>query len=99
MPDTFPPCYGSYRALEVSHVNFRRDFLACIRYWSTIALGVYFPFFRVACMSYIKTMTQQKLSFFLALYIGLFMNSAVFYRRFDGYAQAFTVLERTLCGC
>jgi glucan phosphoethanolaminetransferase (alkaline phosphatase superfamily) len=42
-------------------------------------------------MSYIKTMTQQKLSFLLALYIGLFMNSAVFYRRFDGYAQAFTV--------
>lgn len=41
-------------------------------------------------MSYIKMMTQQKLSFLLALYIGLFMNSAVFYRRFDGYAQAFT---------
>lgn len=42
-------------------------------------------------MSYLKAMTQQKLSFLLALYIGLFMNSAVFYRRFDGYAQAFTV--------
>lgn len=42
-------------------------------------------------MSYIKSMTQQKLSFLLALYIGLFMNSAVFYRRFDGYAQAFTL--------
>lgn len=42
-------------------------------------------------MSYIKTMTQQKLSFLLALYIGLFMNSAVFYRRFDGYAEAFTL--------
>ncbi len=27
-------------------------------------------------------MTQQKLSFLLALYIGLFMNCAVFYRRF-----------------
>jgi KDO II ethanolaminephosphotransferase len=53
--------------------------------------GFVFPFSRVACMSYIKTMTQQKLSFLLALYIGLFMNSAVFYRRFDGYAQAFTV--------
>ena len=25
------------------------------------------------------------------MYIGLFMNSAVFYRRFDDYAQAFTV--------
>lgn len=42
-------------------------------------------------MSYIRAMTQQRLSFLLALYIGLFMNSAVFYRRFDGYAQAFTV--------
>lgn len=42
-------------------------------------------------MSYIKAMTQQKLSFLLALYIGLFMNCAVFYRRFDGYAQAFTL--------
>ena len=42
-------------------------------------------------MSYIKSMTQQRLSFLLALYIGLFMNSAVFLRRFDGYAQAFTV--------
>lgn len=44
-------------------------------------------------MTYIKAMTQQKLSFLLAIYIGLFMNSAVFYRRFDGYAQAFTVLK------
>lgn len=42
-------------------------------------------------MSYIKAMTQQKLCLLLALYIGLFMNSAVFYRRFDGYAQAFTL--------
>nr|WP_318383501.1 kdo(2)-lipid A phosphoethanolamine 7''-transferase [uncultured Enterobacter sp.] len=44
-------------------------------------------------MRYIKTMTQQRLSFLLALYIGLFMNSAVFFRRFDGYAQDFTVLK------
>lgn len=44
-------------------------------------------------MSYIRTMTQQKLSFLLALYIGLFMNSAVFFRRFDGYAQSFTALK------
>jgi KDO II ethanolaminephosphotransferase len=36
-------------------------------------------------------MTQQKLSFWLALYIGWFMNVAVFFRRFDGYAQEFTV--------
>lgn len=42
-------------------------------------------------MKYIKSMTQQKLSLLLALYIGLFMNGAVFFRRFDGYAQDFTV--------
>ncbi|HFZ8994702.1 TPA: kdo(2)-lipid A phosphoethanolamine 7''-transferase [Citrobacter freundii] len=41
-------------------------------------------------MRYIKSMTQQKLSLLLALYIGLFMNCAVFYRRFDSYAQDFT---------
>jgi len=50
----------------------------------------YFTFFQVALMKYIKAMTQQKLSFLLALYIGLFMNGAVFFRRFDGYAQDFT---------
>ncbi|WLI78080.1 kdo(2)-lipid A phosphoethanolamine 7''-transferase [Kosakonia sp. H02] len=44
-------------------------------------------------MNYIKAITQQKLSLLLALYIGLFMNSAVFYRRFDGYAHAFTVVK------
>ncbi|MTH45474.1 kdo(2)-lipid A phosphoethanolamine 7''-transferase [Intestinirhabdus alba] len=42
-------------------------------------------------MRYIKSMTQQKLSLLLALYIGLFMNCAVFYRRFGSYAQEFTV--------
>lgn len=41
-------------------------------------------------MRYIKLMTQQKLSFLLALYIGLFMNCAVFYRRFGSFAQEFT---------
>lgn len=41
-------------------------------------------------MRYIKDMTQQRLSFLLALYIGLFMNCAVFFRRFDSYAQDFT---------
>ncbi|WP_142503140.1 kdo(2)-lipid A phosphoethanolamine 7''-transferase [Klebsiella sp. 2680] len=41
-------------------------------------------------MKYIKTMTQQKLSFWLALYIGWFMNAAVFFRRFGGYVQEFT---------
>lgn len=42
-------------------------------------------------MRYIKSMTQQKLSFLLALYIGLFMNCAVFYRRFGSYVQEFTI--------
>jgi len=41
-------------------------------------------------MSYIKSMTQQKLSFLLAVYIGLFLNIAVFFRRFDGYVDHFT---------
>ncbi|SFR12950.1 MULTISPECIES: kdo(2)-lipid A phosphoethanolamine 7''-transferase [unclassified Enterobacter] len=44
-------------------------------------------------MRYIKAMSQQWLSFLLSLYIGLFMNSAVFIRRFDGYAQDFTILK------
>ncbi|WP_410750126.1 kdo(2)-lipid A phosphoethanolamine 7''-transferase [Citrobacter sp. U14242] len=44
-------------------------------------------------MRYIKSMTQQKLSFLLALYIGLFMNCAVFYRRFGSYVQEFTALK------
>ena len=41
-------------------------------------------------MRYIKSITQQKLSFLLAIYIGLFMNGAVFYRRFGSYAHDFT---------
>ncbi|ALR78556.1 kdo(2)-lipid A phosphoethanolamine 7''-transferase [[Enterobacter] lignolyticus] len=41
-------------------------------------------------MKYVKSMTQQKLCFLLAVYIGLFMNCAVYIRRFDGYAHAFT---------
>ena len=44
-------------------------------------------------MRYIKSMTQQKLSFLLALYIGLFMNCAVFYRRIGSYVQEFTALK------
>lgn len=44
-------------------------------------------------MRYILSMTQQKVSFLLALYIGLFFNCAVFFRRFDGYAQDFTALK------
>lgn len=42
-------------------------------------------------MEYIRSITQQKLSFLLALYIGLFMNGAVLYRRFIGYSYDFTV--------
>ncbi|QMI03472.1 kdo(2)-lipid A phosphoethanolamine 7''-transferase [Citrobacter sp. RHB25-C09] len=42
-------------------------------------------------MKYIKSISQQKLSFLLAIYIGLFMNCAVYFRRLDGYAQNFTV--------
>lgn len=34
-------------------------------------------------MNYIKSMTQQKLCFLLAVYIGLFLNISVFYHRFD----------------
>jgi hypothetical protein len=36
-------------------------------------------------------MTQQKVSLWLALYIGWFMNVAVLFRRLDGYAQEFTL--------
>lgn len=41
-------------------------------------------------MNFIKSMTQQKLCFLLAVYIGVFLNIAVFYRRFDGITQNFT---------
>ncbi|MCX8958384.1 kdo(2)-lipid A phosphoethanolamine 7''-transferase [Erwinia psidii] len=34
-------------------------------------------------MNYIKSLSQQKLSFLLAFYIGIFLNIPVFYRRFD----------------
>lgn len=47
-------------------------------------------------MRYIKSITQQKLSFLLAIYIGLFMNGAVFYRRFGSYAHDFTVWKGTV---
>ncbi len=36
-------------------------------------------------MNYIKTLTQQKLSLMLALYIGILLNLPIFYRRFDGF--------------
>jgi len=40
-------------------------------------------------MNYIKSMTQQKLCFLLAVYIGLFLNISVFYHRFNSFAQSF----------
>ncbi|MCU5773849.1 kdo(2)-lipid A phosphoethanolamine 7''-transferase [Erwiniaceae bacterium BAC15a-03b] len=36
-------------------------------------------------MNYIKSLTQQKLSLLLALYLGILLNLPVFYRRFDPY--------------
>lgn len=44
-------------------------------------------------MNYIKTLTQQKLSFLLAFYIGIFLNIPVFYRRFDPFLAHFSVSE------
>ena len=38
-------------------------------------------------MNFIKTLSQQKLSMLLALYIGILLNLPIFYRRFDGYLQ------------
>ncbi|WP_311790794.1 MULTISPECIES: kdo(2)-lipid A phosphoethanolamine 7''-transferase [Pantoea] len=42
-------------------------------------------------MNYIKTITQQKLSLLLALYIGILLNLPIFYRRFDGFLIKSTV--------
>lgn len=42
-------------------------------------------------MNYIKTITQQKLSLLLALYIGILLNLPIFYRRFDGFLTKSTV--------
>ena len=42
-------------------------------------------------MKYLKAMSQQTLSFLLAVYIGWFMNYSVFVRRFEGYLQDFSV--------
>lgn len=45
-------------------------------------------------MTYIKAMSQQTLSFLLAIYIGWFMNYSVFVRRFEGYLQDFSAEKR-----
>ena len=44
-------------------------------------------------MKYLNSMTHQKLSILIAIYIGLFLNCAVFIRRFDGYAHDFTAIK------
>ncbi|WBM70728.1 kdo(2)-lipid A phosphoethanolamine 7''-transferase [Buttiauxella sp. WJP83] len=41
-------------------------------------------------MNYVKSMTQQKLCFLLAVYIGLFLNLSVFYHRFEGFIREFS---------
>lgn len=42
-------------------------------------------------MNYIKSLTQQKLSLLLALYLGILLNLPIFYRRFDGFLTKSTV--------
>lgn len=42
-------------------------------------------------MKYIKSLTQNKICLFLAVYIGLFLNSAVLFRRLESYFAHFTV--------
>ncbi|WP_158780696.1 kdo(2)-lipid A phosphoethanolamine 7''-transferase [Pantoea sp. BAV 3049] len=44
-------------------------------------------------MNYIKSLTQQKLSFLLAFYIGIFLNIPVFYRRFDPFLAHFKATQ------
>lgn len=41
-------------------------------------------------MNYVKSMTQQKLCFLLAVYIGLFLNLSVFLHRFEGFIREFS---------
>ncbi|WHP31509.1 kdo(2)-lipid A phosphoethanolamine 7''-transferase [Trabulsiella odontotermitis] len=41
-------------------------------------------------MNYIKSLTQQRLCLMLAVYIGLFLNGAVLFRRLEGYLEHFT---------
>lgn len=46
----------------------------------------------MACLHEIHYVdVAAKAEFLLAIYIGLFMNGAVYLRRFDGYAQDFTL--------
>lgn len=38
-------------------------------------------------MNKVKSLSQQNLSLLLAIYIGIFLNLSVFYRRFDSFAH------------
>ncbi len=42
-------------------------------------------------MKYIRSLTQQRLCLMLAVYIGLFLNGAVLFRRVEGYLEHLTV--------
>lgn len=44
-------------------------------------------------MNYIKSLTQQKLSLLLALYLGILLNLPIFYRRFDGFLTKSTLSD------
>jgi len=44
-------------------------------------------------MNRVKTLSQQNLSFLLAIYIGIFLNVSVFYRRFSPMAQGIKLTE------
>lgn len=44
-------------------------------------------------MNYIRMLTQQKLSLMLAVYIGIFLNISVFYRRFDPLFSSFKPMQ------
>ncbi|WP_034917937.1 MULTISPECIES: kdo(2)-lipid A phosphoethanolamine 7''-transferase [Erwinia] len=44
-------------------------------------------------MNYIKSLTQQKISLLLAVYIGIFLNLSVFYRRFDPFLSHFKATQ------
>ncbi|HCW47666.1 MAG TPA: lipid A phosphoethanolamine transferase, partial [Erwiniaceae bacterium] len=44
-------------------------------------------------MNYIKSLTQQKLSLLLSLYIGILLNLPIFYRRFDPFLNKSTLTD------
>ncbi|MDU6409632.1 MAG: kdo(2)-lipid A phosphoethanolamine 7''-transferase [Yersiniaceae bacterium] len=44
-------------------------------------------------MNRVKTLSQQNLSLLLAIYIGIFLNFSVFYRRFDTFTQGIHTLQ------